>query len=131
MTFEPLLFVTIVAPYVVLTVGLGAGLYLFYTLKAEIAKLRAECKQKSAGLSAALRASEVERADLRRDLRGLVSGTGESDPVRLAAGSLPRDRILQLHGQGESPAAIAQRLELPDGQVKLLLKVRRLVGETH
>ena len=124
-----LFFVTVVAPYVLLTAGLSAGLYLFYTVKAEIAMLRAECRQKAAGLSAALRASEVERADLKRDLRRVVSGTGESGQVRLAAGNLPRDRILQLHERGESPAAIAQSLGLPDGQVKLLLRVRQLVGE--
>jgi hypothetical protein len=119
----PGLFVTVVAPYVLLTAGLSAGLYLFYTLKAEIAMLRAECQQRTAELSAALRASEVEREDLRRDVQRVVSASGKS-------GSLPRDRVLQLHEQGESPAAIARSLGLPDGQVKLLLKVRRLVGET-
>jgi len=129
MIVEPF-FVTIVTPYVLLTVGLSAGLYLFYTLKAEIAVLSAECKQRTAGLEAALRASDVERDDLRRDLARVVSGTGKSGPVRLTADNLPRDSILRLHKQGESPVAIAPSLGLPEGQVKLLLKVRRLIGET-
>ncbi len=129
MLLEPFL-ITIVAPYVLLSAGLGVGLYLFYILKKEIARLGAECSNNASGLNAVLRTSEAERADLRRDLERVVSRAEASGSLRLLAGILPRDRILRLHEQGESPAAIAQTLGLPSGQVKLLLKVRRLVGGT-
>jgi hypothetical protein len=121
---------TIVAPYVLLTVGLAVGLYLFFTLKNEIARLDAEGNNITSRLEEVLRTSESERADARRDLARSVSRIEAAESGRLAAGSLPRERILQLHKQGETPAAIARTLGLPDGQVKLLLKVRCLVAET-
>jgi hypothetical protein len=129
MLLEPIL-LTHLAPYFLMTVGLGAGLCLFFTLKKEIALLRAECSHNTSGRNAEPRASEEERADPRCGLDRLVPRPGAAAPVGLVAGKLPKDRILRLYEQGESPAAIAQSLELPEGQVKLLLKVKRLVGET-
>jgi hypothetical protein len=129
MLLEPL-FISILTPYVLLTAGLGTGLYLFYTLKVEIARISAKSREQSSALKAALQASEAERANLRRDLDRLVARIGTSGPVRVTAGDVSRDRILRLHEQGESPTAIAQTLGLPDGKVQLLLKVRRMMGAT-
>lgn len=128
MILEPF-FLAIVAHYVLLTAGFGVGLGLFFRLRKQVARLAAECSDNASSLAAVLRTTEAERADLRRDLERAVSRTEASGSVRPVAGNFPRDRILRLHEQGESPAAIAQTLGLPDGQVKLLLKVRCLVAE--
>lgn len=129
MILQPFL-LTVVTPYLLLTAGLGAGVYLLFTMKDEIARLGTECTDNASRLRAALRASEAERADLRRDIERIASRAEASGSIRPVDANFPRDRILRLHEQGESPAAIAQTLGLPDGQVKLLLKVRCLVGET-
>ena len=129
MILEPF-FLTMVVPYVLLTAGLVVGLYLFFTLTREIARLGEECNDNVSRLRELLGASEAERAELRRDLERVVPRSGASGLVRFVAGNLPKDSILRLHQHGESPAAIAQTLGLPDGQVKLLLKVRHLAGET-
>jgi len=130
MILESFLF-TMVVPYVLLTAGLGVGLYLFFTLKREIARLSAECSNSISGLKAVLSAPAAEPGDLRRDLDRVVPRTRASGLVRWVEGNLRRDRILRLHQQGESPAAIARTLGVPDSQVKLLLKVRSLVEATH
>jgi hypothetical protein len=130
MILEPFFF-AVVAFYVLLAVGLGATLYLLITLNAGIARLRAECDNKTSGLKAVLRLAATERANLRRELDRVESTTGASSQAWLVAGNLSRDKILRLHEQGENPTAIAQTLGLPDGQVKLMLKVQRMVGETR
>jgi hypothetical protein len=121
-------FLAIVAQYLLLTACFGVGLCLFVRLRKQVARLGAECSDNASSLAAALRTTEAEQADLRRDLERVVSRTEASGTVRPVAGNFPRDRIVRLHEQGESPAAIAQTLGLPDGQVKLLLKVRGLFG---
>ena len=129
MILEPLS-LAIVALYLLLTAGFGVGLCLFFRLRKQVAQLGAECSDNASSLAEVLRTTEAERADLRRDLKRVVSRTEASGSVRPVAGNFPRDSILRLHEQGESPAAIARALGLPDGQVKLLLKVRCLVGKT-
>jgi hypothetical protein len=129
MTFQPFL-LAVIAPYVFLAVGLGAGLGLFFSLKKEIAQLRAECRNSTSRPNVVARTPEDERDNPQCNLERVVSRIGEPAPVRLVAGDLPKARILRLYEQGESPAVIAETLDLPEGQVKLLLKVQRLVGET-
>ena len=108
MILEPF-FLAIVAHYVLLIAGFGLGLCLFFRLRKQVARLGVECSDNASSLAAVLRTTEA------------------SGSVRPVAGKFPRDKILRLHEQGESPAAIAQTLGVPNAQVDLLLKVRGLV----
>jgi hypothetical protein len=107
--------ITIAAPGVLLILGLAVNLYLDLRTKAKIARLGAECRNRI------LELEEPPQAPER---------TVEPGSVRPAQGRFPKDRILALHELGESPAAISRILGLPAGQVSLLLKVRRLAGQT-
>jgi hypothetical protein len=120
----------------VLTVALGLALYLLTTVKvrvrsapmeregplhAEIGELRKRMDELAARQHAP--DSEGERESERSGFEGAAI------PLRSGINLSRRSQALRLHRRGETPEQIASSLGVPTGEVRLLLKVHRVVME--
>lgn len=119
--------------YILLAAGLGACLYFFLTLKAEIRDLlrRAlEERQKSLALERALDDARVAMGSLETDLRSVECQTGmlvAPAPARSGLNLSMRTQVLRMHRAGQDTSGIAGALGLPRAEVELLIKVHRIV----
>ena len=125
MTLEQLLLCAIV-PYSLLSAGLIAGLYLFHTLKVEIAKLRGQCHHQVAALQCSVQRSETRHTELEQDFERVLRGIATPGMDNPGVGPFRRARIHGMQKRGEPISMIADTLGIPDAQVDLALKVQRL-----
>jgi DNA-binding NarL/FixJ family response regulator len=110
---------------------LAGSLLLFFSLKRELARLRAE----TAGIEGKW---EAEAAELRRALQVLAQEVEEERKAALDRVAGPKQSMnlskrslaLRMHRMGESPDKIAAGLGISRREVELLLKVHRTVLET-
>lgn len=111
--------------------SLAGALLLFFSLKRELARLRAEV----AGLE---EKRAAEAAELRRALRVLAEELEEERKAALDRLAGPkqginlskRSQALRMHRLGASPEKIAAEMGFSRREVELLLKVHRTVLET-
>jgi hypothetical protein len=117
-------------PCALVAAGLGLALYLFCTLKIEI---RAGGRRRRGPPPA-----PPEMAELRRRLDEMEARWRESESraapaeppaVRPGMNLNRRSQALRLYRRGETPGEIARLLAMPGGEVRLLLKVHRLLAE--
>ena len=113
--------------YAMLALGLLACLIFFVSLKLEVHRVRAQ----------AAKASEAARSDcdtLSRELETVRQGLREietSPASALPAGSLNltrRAQALRMHRRGEEISTIAGALQVPQNEIRLLLKVQELAS---
>jgi len=113
--------------YTLLALGLGASLYLFFTLSIEI---QAGRKKRSA-LEAAVQALKVEVEDLAARLdeseerAAVPASSGAPHALNLSV----RSRALRMARRGDNNQQIAAALGVPEKEVELLLKVQRMMRE--
>jgi Flp pilus assembly protein TadB len=113
-----------ITQYSVTAVGLAASLLLWIGAKAELRTLRkdmAEFREKAEGelrnLSAGLEEIRTARQTAPEPLAA---------PVGQALNLTKRAQVLRMHNRGESIHSIAAALQIPSGEVNLLLKIERL-----
>ena len=118
---------------VLLAAGMGLCLYLFITLKREIAGLlhkREEDRRQIDSLATALEQARAEARAVEADLREVEKQTGMLVPPQPARSGLnlsKRTQVLRMHRGGHDNAGIASALALPRAEVDLLIKVHRIV----
>lgn len=110
---------------------LAGSLLLFFSLKSELARLRAEMCGREQQWAA-------EAGELRRALQGLSQELEQERKAALDRAAGPRESMnlskrsqaLRMHRLGQSPENIAAALGVSRREVDLLLKVHRTVLET-
>lgn len=117
--------------YLLLAGGLGACLYLFLTLKREVRKLEARWKRRHQELEETIRTLQAELDVVKDRLREAEERAGmlvPPAPLRSGLNLSKRTQALRMAARGETPEHIAAALSLPEGEVQLLMKVRRMVA---
>jgi hypothetical protein len=121
-----------VLQYGLLGAGLGLCLYLFFTLKVELAKLdrrhqdiHDELSRAVSGLRAELDQARAQMCELQEQSKMLVPPAPTTSGLNLSK----RGQVLQMHRRGQSAEQIAASLALPKTEVDLLLKVHQIVLE--
>jgi hypothetical protein len=117
--------------YLLLAGGLGACLYLFLTLKREVRKLEARWKRRHQELEETIRALQADLDVVKDRLREAEERAGmlvPPAPLRSGLNLSKRTQALRMAARGETPEHIAAALSLPEGEVQLLMKVRRMVA---
>jgi hypothetical protein len=103
--------------------ALSLGLYLFVSLKREIARNRQRAERRHAEIEAAV-------AALRKTVDEVEERAGMLVPPPPTSSGLnpgKRNQALRMHRRGDSPEYIAAALGLPAGEVQLMLKVQRMI----
>jgi len=117
------------APYLFMTTGLIACIYLFCSLKQEIRQLRNRLQDREQQLDATAAAMKAEIADMRADLKDAEERTAQLVPPAPARSGLnvtSRTQVLRMFRHGEAEENIATKLGLPRNEVSLVLKVHQL-----
>jgi hypothetical protein len=133
--------------------GMAACLYLFYGMKREVTALRRRLteernrfEEERRQLAGELDAYRLSLADLQRavaesdvpamspataaSLAVMAAGLGDASPLAPAPlDALKRGQALRMHRHGATVDEIASKLLVPPGDVALLLKVQRSMGE--
>jgi len=86
------------------------------------ARVRADLEAQISALRTALEACSAEVR--RMEQQSAAQPGGQAKPAFNVG---KRSQALRMHRRGDSPEAIATALELPRGEVELLLKVHRIV----
>ena len=110
--------------------GIGASVWLFLLLKAELHKASSRSKQRQAATEASLNAVRVSLFNLDKRIGDAERQTGilvPPPPTRSGFNLSKRSQAIRMHRRGETPSRIAAALELPQGEVDLLLKVHEIV----
>lgn len=116
--------------YALLGAGLSFTLYLFLSLKVELAKLGKRNQTTNTALIASVEALRAELDDARSLIRDIQEHSGMLVPPAPTASGLnlnKRGQVLQMHRRGQSPDQIATTLGLPRTEIDLLLKVHQIV----
>jgi len=118
------------APYVLLTLAIAGGGYVFLSLKAEIQRISKRLlkqQQQFEELRSSL-ATELEGAKVRlqeaEERAGLLVAP---PPIRSGFNLSKRSQALRMSRIGEKPENIAAVLGLPRKEVELLMKVQKIV----
>jgi hypothetical protein len=127
MTLEPTI-LYVVLPYSLLSAGLLSGLYLFFTLKAQIRTLHNKCDSQAAKFELAAEESNIRCAGLQLEIEHLRERVSPPSPSSPTARAFRRAKILGMHERGEGVSSIANTLGIPDAHVDLMLKVHRLAS---
>jgi hypothetical protein len=133
--------------------GMAACLYLFYGMKKEAAALRrrlaeerSRFEQERRQLAGELDAYRLSLANIQRvvaesdipaippaaaaSLAVMAAGLGDASPLAPAPlDAQKRGQALRMHRHGATVDEIASKLLVPPGDVALLLKVQRSMGE--
>lgn len=127
------------AVYALVGISLLLSLFLFITVKMEVGALAGRARRDREAFQAEAGAARAEIAGLRDEIAGLQSVLRELEETNGALVPPPpspsglnltvRSQVLRRHRLGEEPAAIAAALGIPLTEVKLLIKVNRLVME--
>lgn len=118
--------------YALLVSGLALCLYLFLALKVEIRQLEKRWTRKHQGLEETVCQMQAQLDELRDRLREAEERAGvlvAPAPPRSGLNLSKRTQALRMFARGESAEHVAAALSLPEGEVKLLLKVRRTLAE--
>ena len=114
------------APYTELAIGLSLCLFLFLSLKRDLAAAERRWRKKLADVEADWQAKTKildERWDELSQISHLLVPPA---PPRSGFNLTKRSQVLQMFRQGESPQVIAAALSLPNNEVDLLVKVQRI-----
>ena len=117
------------APYLLITFGLSLCMYVFYTLKREMASLRSRLEKLDAQHSAAASETEAQIGEMREELREAEQRTAQLVPPAPPKSGLNlsmRTQVIRMFRHGEDAETIATRLSLPRNEVLLLLKVHKI-----
>lgn len=118
-----------IAPYLLITAGICACMYIFYSLKREICKLKERLKQYDAQIDTASNNVLVQIEAMRTELRDAEERTAQlvpPVPPRSGLNLNTRTQAIRMFRHGEDERDIASKLGLPRNEVKLLLKVHKL-----
>lgn len=118
-----------VTQYSVTGLGLMSSLYLWMSAKIEMRSMRSRMNTSLDTLDSNVRALSSGIDEIRTTQKAVA----EPIPVTVAQGLnlTKRTQILRMHRRGESLHSIAAALQLPVGEVSLLLKIDRMtVPET-
>ena len=110
--------------------GMGACVWLFVLMKAELRSGDRRSRRRAEAIEAGLNAVRVSLANLSRRLEETEKQTGllvPPPPTRYGFNLSKRSQAIRMSRRGETPSQIAAALELPQGEVDLLLKVHRIV----
>ncbi|HBY60436.1 MAG TPA: hypothetical protein DEH78_11475 [Solibacterales bacterium] len=121
---------TVIGPYLLLTIGLCASLYQFVTVKRELWKERRVNDEERTRFQDSLLKLQMELESLKTT--GPVAAPADAE--RAAAGAPltagmnlnKRHHVLRMYRRGDRPDQIAAALSLPQNEVDLLLKVHRV-----
>lgn len=119
-----------VAECLLVVAGMAACLWLFVLLKADLSRGNKRSRKHEEALETALNAVRVSLANLSKRLEQTERQTGllVPPPPTLSGFNLSkRSQAIRMSRRGETPGQIAAALELPRGEVDLLLKVHRIV----
>jgi hypothetical protein len=110
--------------------GMGACVWLFVLTKAEMRGGNNRSRRRAETIEASVNAVRVSLANLSKRLEETERQTGllaPPPPTRSGFNLSKRSQAIRMSRRGETPSQIAAVLELPQGEVDLLLKVHRLV----
>ena len=110
--------------------GMGACVWLFVLMKAELLSGDRRSRRRAEALEGALHAVRVSLANLSKRMEETEKQTGllaPPPPTRSGFNLSKRSQAIRMSRRGETPSQIAAALELPQGEVDLLLKVHRIV----
>ena len=110
--------------------GMGAYVWLFVLMKAELRGATRRSRKRAEAFEASLSAVRVSLANLSKRLEETEKQAGLLVPppaTRSGFNLSKRSQAIRMSRRGETPSQIAAALELPQGEVDLLLKVHRLV----
>jgi hypothetical protein len=121
------------AVYAGLVVGMTASVYLFYSAKRELMRLKRQWAEEKEGLSGRLDSFRASLDRLQDAIREEAAGASSETPdfPEGGAGGLysiqqsKRSQVLRMHRRGEPAEQIAATLHLPRNDVELMLKVRK------
>jgi hypothetical protein len=117
-----------IAPYLFITAGLSACLYMFYSLQRELHELSARCAKQQAEIDAAKEAAR-QIDEMRAELREAEQRTAQlipPPPLKSGLNLNKRTQVIRMFRHGSGEELIASKLGLPRNEVKLLLKVHNL-----
>ncbi len=110
--------------------GMGACVWLFVLMKAEVRGVDKRSRRRAEAMEAGVNAVRVSLANLSKRLEETEKQTGllaAPPPTRSGFNLSKRSQAIRMSRRGETPSQIAAALELPQGEVDLLLKVHRIV----
>ena len=110
--------------------GMGACVWLFMLMKADLRGGDRRSRKRAEALEAGLHAVRVSLANLSKRLEETEKQSGllvPPPPTRSGFNLNKRSQAIRMSRRGEMASQIAAALELPQGEVDLLLKVHRLV----
>ena len=110
--------------------GMGACVWLFVLMKAELRGGDKRSRRRAEALEGGLNAVRVSLANLSKRLEETERQAGllaPPPPTRSGFNLSKRSQAIRMSRRGETPSQISAALELPQGEVDLLLKVHRLV----
>lgn len=119
-----------VAESLLAVAGMAACVWLFVLMKTELRSVDKRSRKRQEAAEGALNAVRVSLANLGKRLEETERHTGllMPPPPTLSGFNLSkRSQAIRMSRRGETPSQIAAALELPQGEVDLLLKVHRIV----
>jgi hypothetical protein len=114
-----------VTQYSVTGVGLLASLFLWGSAKAEIRTIRKAMKKSSTAMESGVQNLSHDLEEIRKAQTVVVEPTPVA--VGLGINLTKRAQILRMQRRGENKHSIAGALQLPLGEVDLILKIERLM----
>jgi len=119
-----------VAESLLAAAGMAACVWLFVLMKTELRRGTKRSRKREEALETALNAVRMSLANLSKRLEETERQTGllVPPPPTLSGFNLSkRSQAIRMSRRGETPSQIAAALELPRGEVDLLLKVHSIV----
>jgi hypothetical protein len=110
--------------------GMASCVWLFVLLKGDLHRRDRRSRNRDKEFENALNAVRVSLANLGKRLEQSERQTGllvPPPPTRSGFNLSKRSQAIRMSRRGETPSQIAAALELPQGEVDLLLKVHRIV----
>ncbi len=110
--------------------GMATCVWLFVLVKAELRSGDKRSRKRTEAIGDGLNAVRVSLANLSQRLEETERQTGllaPPPPTRSGFNLSKRSQAIRMSRRGETPSQIAAALELPLGEVDLLLKVHRIV----
>jgi cell division protein FtsB len=104
-------------------------LYLFFTLKREIAAVASRKQNEREALKTAIRDLRQRMEELERNIEAM-SGDAASPAVSIRSINInKRMQALRMARRGDGPERISAALGLPASEARLLAKVQRLIAD--
>ena len=120
------------AIYLFFAAGLGMALFLFLSLKREIARLEARCEMQHNLISELATSTDTNMKQIEERLRDSEEHCGmlvPPQPTLTGMNLNKRSQAIRMLRLGERPSQIATSLGLPAKEVELLSKVQKLLAE--